>query len=273
MASIALAAGLAAAGSIGGSLIGASASKSAANQQVQEQQQALALQQQQYEQSQANLAPFVSGGQSSFGQLLDLLKNGTFGPGSIPAFTPPTGVTMLNDPGFQFIRDQGQQGILRGSTAAGGSISGGTLKALDEFNQNAAGTAYQSVYNNALNAYSANLGAQAQQFNQLLAPIQIGESAAAGAGNLGVQSTAQIGNTLTNIGTANAAGTIGTANALTSGIGGAINSATLPLYLQSLYQQQPYTPSYGGGQNLPPNLGNGTAATPLPYIPVEGGPG
>lgn len=255
-----IAGGLGAAGSLGGALIGSNASQTAAKEQETEQEAALAQQEAQYQQGQANLAPYISGGGTSFSQLLSALQNGTFGPGSIgpaPTFTAPTGVTMTNDPGYQFQLNQGDLGIERGAAASGGAFTGGTLKSLAGYNQEMGNTAYQSVFNNALSGYGAqlqqyqaNLGAQAQAYNQLLTPAQIGESAAAGAGSLGVQSSGQIGNTLTNLGSAQAAGTIGSATALSGGLAGATNSLTLPLYLQYLNQ--------GGG--------GGAAPVPSSYL-------
>lgn len=277
-----IAGGLGAAGAVGGSLIGANASQSAASQQVAEQDKALAQQEAQYQQGQANLAPFVSGGGTSFSSLLSGLQNGTFGPGSVgpaPTFTAPTGVTAQNDPGYQFQLNQGDLGVERGAAAAGGAFTGGTLKSLAGYNQQMGNTAYQSVFNNALNSYGAqlqgyqtNLGAQAQAYNQLLTPAQIGESAAAGAGSLGVQSAAQIGNTLTNTGAAQAAGTIGGASALSGGLqsatGAISNGLTLPLYLQYAQSVQPQQPIY------PNNYGTGTPTlmqNGAPYQPSTAG--
>ena len=66
-------------GSIGSALIGSSASSNAANQQVNEENQALALQKQQYATTQQNVQPYVSSGQNalqSLNQLLGLQPGG-----------------------------------------------------------------------------------------------------------------------------------------------------------------------------------------------------
>jgi hypothetical protein len=57
-------------------------------------------------------------------------------------------------------------------------------------------------------------------YNRLSSLLGVGENAAAGVGNMGVQATSNIGNTLTSGAAAQAAGTIGSANAYS----GALNS-------------------------------------------------
>lgn len=77
-----------------------------------------------------------------------------------PAFVAPTGVTMANDPGYQFRLEEGRK-ALQGAAAARGSIlSGGTLKALDRYNQEYASGEFGNVYNRALTGYVTNVGVQ-----------------------------------------------------------------------------------------------------------------
>lgn len=259
--------GLSAAGSIAGASINSSAASNATSQQVAEQQQGLAIQQQEFNQNQANQQPFVSAGQGSIQQILTSLQNGTFGPGSIPQFTLPTLQQAEQTPGYQFNLEQGNKGILQGAAASGGAFSGGTLKALAGYDQGLASTTYQQQVGNALTQYQALLTGQQQGYNQIANVASLGENAAANAGNAGVASTAQIGNTLSNIGATQAAGTVAGANAISGGINGVANVGSLLGLYNAFQNQQPQQPSYGGGQNLPPSYGNGTVATPLPYIP------
>lgn len=272
-----LAAGLlGAGGSVASSLIGKSAAQKAADQQVQEQNQALDLQKQSldfqkqtYANTQANQQPFVSAGQTSIGKLIEGFQNGTFA--SLPEFKAPTEEEARATPGYEFTRDQGTLGINRGQAAAGGAFTGGTLKSLAGFTTGLADSTYNDSFARAMAAYNAHATAQQQSFNQLASVAGLGENAAANAGNNGIQAgsniangTATIGNTLTNIGSAQAAGTIGRASAINQGIGSTINSLTTPLYLQQYYNnnqaQQNYTPT---GWN-----GTGTNATPpgQPYV-------
>lgn len=257
MASIALAvAGLASAvGGVASSAIGANAAQSAAGEQVQQQEQALQFQQQMWNQQQANQAPFVSAGQQSITQIMKDLQSGKYGPGSLPAvptapgaFQAPTLAQAEQTPGYQFTEQQGTAGILKGAAGAGGAISGGTLKALDQYNQGLATTTYGNVFNQALQGYNANLsqygaqlsqyqtaqGAQQQAFQQELAPAEVGEGAIANLNQSGSQVAQNIGQIYGNIGNSQAAGTVGAANAVTSGITGATNSISQIALLNSL---------------------------------------
>jgi hypothetical protein len=229
-------------------IFGANKAKQAADQQVAEQERALQFQKDVYGDTKANQQPFVQAGQSSIAQLMDAIKAGKYGPGSIAtpaAFKAPTLEEARNSPGYQFTQEQGEQGIERGAAAAGGAFTGGTLKALAGFNTNLADSTYGDVFNRALTGYNASLAdyqarlqGQAQSFNQLTSIAGLGENAAANAGNNGAQAAATIGNTLGNIGNAQAAGTVGAANALTGALQGVSSSATTPLYLYYLQQQQ-----------------------------------
>ena len=277
-----IAGGLGAAGSIASSVIGSNASSNASKQQVSAQDQALAAQQAQLAIENANQAPYVAGGQSTLSTLLSDLNNGTYGPGSVgaaPTYSMPTLEQVQSTPGYQFIQQQGEQGIQRGAAAAGGAITGGTLKNLATYDTNLANTSYQQQVANALQNYNANMGTyqqnlatQAQGFNQLLAPIQLGEAASANQASAGNQTTAQIANTNTNIGSAQAAGTIGSASSINSGIGGVVNAAQLPLYLYNYNQNQQNGGQLPNGQtyNVPydPN-GAGMTQTTASGTPID----
>lgn len=234
--------------SLFGGIFGASQASKAAQQQVAEQQQALQFQEGVYSDTQANQAPFVQAGQSSIQQLMAAIGAGKYGPGSTgaaPTFTTPTLADAQQTPGYAFTQQQGELGIERGAAAAGGAFTGGTLKSLASFDTGLADSTYNDVFSRALQGYGAsmgtyqaNLAAQAQGFNQLSAVAGLGENAAANLSNSGAQASTTVGNTLTNIGNAQAAGTVGSANSLIGGITGATNSATLPYYLQYLNQPQ-----------------------------------
>ena len=275
-ASIALGiAGISAVGSLASAGIGASASETAAQEQVAQENKALAFQEQEFSTQQANQAPFVAAGQSSIGTLMNDFANGTYGPGSIAPFQAPTLAQAEATPGYQFTQQQGDIGINAGAAAAGGAFTGGTLKALDSYNTGLANSTYNSIYNNAMSTYQAGLQTQAQSFNQLSATAGLGENAAANVGNTGAQAAATIGNTLGSIGASQASGTIGAANALSSGLTGAAGSATLPLYLSQLQQTQaqqnaanpnygPYGTYTGGGSY---NVPQQTAPATAPFDP------
>ncbi len=265
-------------------LFGASQAQKAAQAQTKQEQAALDFQKAVYGDTVANQRPFVDAGQFALARLEGGFSDGTFGAGSIkppPTFTAPTLEDARNTPGYQFTQQQGEQGILRGSAAAGGAFSGGTLKSLSRFDTGLADSTYNDVfgralqgYGTAMQGYQAQLAAQNQAFNQTSAVAGLGENAAANVGNAGAQASTTIGNTLGSIGNSQSAGIIGSTNAITGGIQGAVNGATVPFYLQQLTAQQGGTLPNGGnaanGYQVP-----GTYNVPQQYSapPVDLGEG
>lgn len=285
-AAIAIAAGVGAAGSIGSSLIGKSAASSASDKQVAADTSALDFQKQQYADTKANQAPYLDAGKQSLSKILDSINNGTFGPGSIPqpaAFKAPTLQDAQNDPGYQFTAQQGSKGILQGAAAAGGAVSGGTLKALSSYNANLADSTYGNVfnrnlatYNAGLSDYQAKLAGQAQGYNQLSNIAGLGQTATQNVGQVGVATGSQVGSTLSNLGTAQASGIVGGANAVTGGIGSISNLAQFyGLGGGSIYQpsQQPGNGQlpYGQTYNVPQQFPSGSTSVDDAGNPLAGG--
>lgn len=115
----------------------------------------------------------------------------------------------LNDnlaPNYAFMRDQGLGQLQNASNATGGLLSGNTLQGLNTFAQNYAQNAYQQAYQN----YNSN---QSNIFNRLADIAGLGQTANQSTANAGIQSTAAANNYLTSAAAANAAGTVGQANA------------------------------------------------------------
>jgi hypothetical protein len=252
--------------SLFGGFMGSSASKKAANQQVDAENKALDFQKQMWGQQQENQAPYLQAGQTSIGNIMADLQSGKFGAGSLPAvptapgpftgkFSAPTLEEARATPGYEFTREQGTRGILQGAAATGGAISGGTLKALDNYNTGLADTTYNDVFNRALQTYGAGIqgyqtnlqdyasqlaayqtaqSAQAQGFQQEAFPAQLGEGAVVNLNNTGQQVSQNVGNIMGNIGNAQAAGTVGSANAWTSAVGNLGNIASQSLILNSV---------------------------------------
>lgn len=250
------AATVAGAGSIASGAIGAHGAKSAADEQVEQQQKALDFQQQVYSDQKTNQAPYLAAGTTSLQSLLNGINNGTFGPGSTGAvptapgaftgtFTAPTEAEAKGTPGYQFTSDEGTAGILKGAAAAGGTISGGTLKALDAYNTGLADSTYNDVFSRALSTfgtglqgyqanlqgygeqlagYQTKLQGQNQAFQQLYAPAALGEGAIQNINNTGTQVAQNVGQIYGNIGNAEAQGTLGATNAITGAIGTGTNT-------------------------------------------------
>jgi hypothetical protein len=278
---------LAAAAPIIGGAIGGIGSLFGANKQAEAEQQALALQQQnigkainyqnqQFGIEQGALQPWMTaGGQglSNLQQLLSMPGQGLLTPFT-QQFNAPTAAEAAATPGYQFQLGQGQQAIQRSAAARGGLLSGGTEKALDQYSQGLAASNYQQVYNNAmqqyLNSYNIFQGNQSNEFNRLAALSGMGlqaggelaglaQSAADNASRTYLGGAAMQGQTLGNLGAAQASGIVGATNALSGGIN---NYGQLQM-LQSILGGNS---GYGGGtpyyNNLSPTQISGAYGGP-----------
>lgn len=225
-------------GSIFGGVTKANAANDAANAQVNAGQQGLQTIQGLLGQQQQNQQPFLNAGTSSLNQLMKSFQDGTFGTAQKApqfeggTFSAPTLQEARDSPGYKFASEQGTNAILKGASAAGGAINGGTLQSLDSFNSGLADSTYSNVFNRAMSTYNeglskyqaqlqgfgAQLGSNQQAFNQLFAPAQLGENAANSLNNSESKAGEDIANLYTNQGNARAAGLVGSANALTGGV-------------------------------------------------------
>ena len=208
----------------------ASATRDASNAAIQQQQAALAQQKEM-------AAPYTQLGQNAMGAYQNLLGIGKDGKVN-PQLAQQT---LQNMPGYQFQQQQGQNQTLAAAGAMGMGLSGNTLAGLSKYNQGLADQTYQ------------------QELQNLLAPVQIGQAAAAG-------QSANIGNAATNMGNIqmqqgqnNANIATGMIGGITGAIGNATNSYTTMNTLKSLqgggFVPGQYDASLTSNiQNLPSNL-------------------
>lgn len=262
--------GISAAGSLASGFLGSHAASSAANQQVAAETKALDFQNQVYGTQVANEQPYVDAGAQSIGSLMKGLQNGTYGAGSNPnfnggpAFTAPTAAQAAQTPGYQFTLQQGMRGVNASAAAKGGALSGGAVKAAQQYGAGLADSTYNNVFNRSLAGYQTNfqdslatyqqnLAKQQQEFGQQSAVAQIGQQGISSINNTGTQAATNIGSIMGNIGNAQAAGTVGSANAWSSAIGGITGAANNSLALYKLSQP---TPGYSAA------IGNGGAPIP-----------
>ena len=81
-------------------------------------------------------------------------------------FSGPTAEQMAADPGYQFRLTEGQKALERSGAARGVTNTGGTLKNILDYGQQAASQEYGNVYNRAANAWGMNEGARQQAFDR-----------------------------------------------------------------------------------------------------------
>jgi hypothetical protein len=274
---IAIGATAVAAGGVASSIIGANAAESAAQTQANSEQSAINLQQQEWQKQQANEAPFLQTGESALPQLEADVNNPNFSKYPGGAFQAPTAAQAEQYPGEQFQLSQGAQAIDENAAATGNLQSGTTGEALENYGQGLAQTDYGNVYNQALQQYMTNYGVWNQdttnQVNRLQTLANLGSNTAAQLGQQGEAAAQTQGNELVGQGTALASGTVGAANAITSGIGGITNFASsLPLYSLLGQQQQNLNASSYGNQpytgGLQPYQTPQTGIGPTEYAPA-----
>lgn len=198
------------------SLSSNSAAKKAAAASQYATDQNVALQREQFAQTQANLNPYMQAGQTG----LDTLSaradgtGGVYGGTANPTYTAPEAFSYgANDhtasPGYQFQLQRGLDAIQSSQAARGALYSGATMKALEKFGQGLAAQdfnnernfAYQS-YNDAANRargnYESDRGYLSNRYDTQTGVANnlasIGANAAGGLSSAGQNMATNIGN-------------------------------------------------------------------------------
>jgi hypothetical protein len=205
---------------LGSSLLGAGAAKSAADTQAAATDRANQVALDIFNQQKALQAPYREAGVTAQNRLMDLLglsgNTGAEGYGS--ANKPFTYSDLTASPDYQFRLSEGLKALDRQAAARGGLISGGALKATQDFGQQSASQEYQ----NAFNRYQTNRTNMLQPLGNL---ITSGQNAAANTGAAAGTYGQTAGNNITSGAAAQAAGNVGTANAISGGVGQYLNYA------------------------------------------------
>lgn len=238
---------------IGGAIIGGVASNMAASKQAEGAQAGVNAQEGMFNTIRGQEQPFTQAGQAAQGQLNYLTGSGTPGQGGEPTsstgggygslLSPFTMDTFHNmSPGYNFALEQGKQGVLSGDAAGAGALSGSAQKDLMGFNSGLA----NQWYNNAFQQYQTQQG---NIYSRLAGISQLGQAAGSNQASGGSNFGSSIGQQLYNVGSAQAGGIVGSANAL----GGA---AALPWLMQGAGSasrtpiiNDPLTQSGGSGTN------------------------
>jgi hypothetical protein len=231
--------------SIAGGLIGAAGAKSAARTQQQTAQEQMAAQQAAGQQAMqintdamnrtnALYAPYVQEGVTGMGRLNELL----------PYLSTPYDPTMAQleqTPGYQFTLEQGLKSVQNANAAKGLGISGAALKGAAQY---ATGLA-QNTYAQNARIYQQNqqqignllttMGANGQ--NALNAQTQADLGYTGNTSNALTGQTNQAAQTAMSGATAGASGTMGATNAITSGLANAANIYNQNAMLQAILAQ------------------------------------
>lgn len=259
---IALSAGIGVAGSVASGAMGASAAGHAADVQsaaaveaarIQAAQadRALAFQDRQAKQARADFAPWRESGTGAIQALWSDLKGGKYGDWT-GSFSAPTAAEAQQDPGYSFRVSEGLKALDRGAAARGGLLTGGTLKAEQQYGQDMGSQEYDKVYGRRFNEYLQKYGEfntnNTNRFNRYASIAGVGQQAANSTAQVGQQAAQNAGNILiesgnaqavgiNNAAAARASGYIGGANAWTGAMGGLNNSLSQYLLYSSLNKQ------------------------------------
>lgn len=218
MSFVAAAIGVGAAATVATGVMGANASKDAANTQANAANEAAQLQYKQFEEQQKAQEPWRQAGIAVLPQLQQMA--------STPVSFSMQDFFNNKDPAYQFNMDQGMQALQRSAAARGGLMSGGTLKDIAKYSQGLASNEYQNAYNRFMNN-------QNTQFNRLSSIAGYGQTANNNLANSGTTMANNVGNIMTGNANAQAASTMAQSNAWGNTLSGLANMPNT--YMQ--YQQ------------------------------------
>ena len=156
-------------------------------------------------------------------------------------FTPAQ-FTANQDPGYAFRMSEGMKALERSAAARGGLLAGAQMKGIQRFGQDLASQEYQ----NAFNRYQT---ARTNTLNPFASLAGVAQSSANTLGTAAGQLGSQIGSNIIGAGNAAAAGQVGSANAISQGVGQGINFYQGQQYLNRL-------PNYGATTSAGPELLN-----------------
>ena len=215
---------------IGSAVLGAASSRNAAKTQANAANQAAGLQQQQYEQTRADQAPFRAAGEQALNKLIPLSDYTKFGMDQ-----------FQQDPGYAFRLSEGQKALERSAAARGGLISGSALKAATRFGQDMGSQEYQ----NAFNRYQTERSAQ---LNPLQSLAGLGQSSTNFVNTAGQNYANNAGNAMGAAAQANASGYMGQANAMGQGVSQYLGYQSNNNLLNALSRNR--GSMYGGGAGV-----------------------
>ena len=191
--------------------MGSRAATDAAETQAQSAREARQLARDIFNEQKALQEPYRAAGITAQNQLLNLLGlSGNTAAAEYGKFARPFGMSDFQaDPGYAFRLSEGMKALEASRAARGGLLSGATGKALQRYGQEMG----SQEYGNAFNRFQTE---RANRLNPLSGLMTLGQAAASNQGAAAGAFGQTAGNLTTDIGAAQAAGGIGSANAITN---------------------------------------------------------
>ena len=192
-------------------ITGSRAATDAANIQAESAREARALAEKIFNEQKALQEPYRAAGITAQNQLLNLLGlSGNTAASEYGKFARPFGMSdFQQDPGYAFRLSEGMKALEASRAARGGLLSGATGKALTRYGQEMGSQEYGSAFNRFQTERSNRL-------QPLSGLMTLGQAAASNQGAAAGAFGQTAGNLTTDIGAAQAAGDIGSANAITN---------------------------------------------------------
>jgi hypothetical protein len=230
--------------------IGSNAAENAAETQAQAQRDSAAMQKAMFDKQNQQQTGYRAAGQSALSQI-GALGSGqyqTYDEAGNPVGTPQTGSGYLTkqftpqdfaegiDPGYAFRLKQGQEQAMRQANIGGGALSGNALAGLQDYTQGQASQEYANTFNR-FQTQRGNI------YNTLASIAGLGQTSLGQTGTAGTAAGANIGQAISNAGSAQAAGQVGSANAM----GGAVQGVANQYYLSQLMKPQTQQTPQGYG--------------------------
>lgn len=217
---------------IGSAVIGGVASSKAADAQAAAIRSGQASQERMFNKQTELQEPFRQAGLAGQNRLMDLLglsdRTGAAGYGTA---AQPFGMTQFQaDPGYAFRLQEGLKALDRSAAARGGLLSGNQLRGVTQFGQELGSQEYQ----NAFNRFQAERAGQLNPLQSLMGAGQTSANMLTGAAGQFGQQQAE---SAANLGNLRASGYMGTANAITGGIGQYMNYRQNQQLMNRLFPQ------------------------------------
>jgi hypothetical protein len=247
--------------------MGSNAAKDAAETQAQSARESAAVQKAMFDKQNLQQTGYRAAGQGALSNI-GKLGSGTYdiydeagnktgtGTGSgylTKEFTPEDFAAGM-DPGYAFRLKMGQDQAMRQANLGGGALSGNALAGLQDYTQ---GSASQE-YGNAFNRFQTQRG---NIYNTLASIAGLGQTSLGQTGTASTSTAGNIGNAIQNAGSAQAAGTVGSANAWSSALTGGANTYALSNMLKPQGQTfNDNTGWSGGGSGMVNVPGQGTTS-------------
>ena len=220
-------------GAVVGGYISGNAAQNAANTEANAAGAATSAEEGMFGTEQANAQPYIQAGDQALTEINQQM------PGWNAAATP-TAAQVESTPGYQFGMQQTLANLGSSESAQGATYGTGTMGAMAQYAQNVASTGYNQAFQN----YQTSIN---NAYGRLAGIAGIGGNAVSGLNSNATTMAGNIGNNITGAGSASAAGTIGSANAINSSIGTATNGLMYNNMMSNLMQRPSTTPQPGGG--------------------------